>query len=209
MASGSVPRRYLLAIALASMVITVIAVAWIDRPLALWIAAHDQSPWWDRIVKILEYPIGITPWTWTVPIVVVGGTLITLAVPSLRRQRHAWMYLAVVYLLTRNLTFFIKIFAGRYRPHQWVPIGGPTFGHVGTGQSFPSGHVTAFAGLIVPIVVAVPRLRPLLVLIPFIMVARMAVQAHFLSDTLAVLAFTSLVAWACGPILALGEPARR
>jgi membrane-associated phospholipid phosphatase len=94
-----------------------------------------------------------------------------------------------------------KLLSGRYRPHQWVKIGGPTFGHIGQGASFPSGHVTLFGGLILPLVIAVPRLRPLLLVIPFVMVARIAVMAHFLSDVLAGLALISFVAWACAPLL--------
>jgi len=199
----------MLAIAAASIVLAGLAGLFVDRPLALWIAGHEQSLLWARAVAILEYPAGVAPWTWTVPVVVVGGTLVTLAVPRWRSHAHAWMYIAVVYLLSRNLMTWGKTLTGRYRPYQWVKIGGPTFGHIGDGVSFPSGHVTVFGGLILPLVLAVPRLRPLVLVVPFIMVARVAVLAHFASDVLAGLALTSLVAWACAPMLALGGPARR
>ena len=51
-------------------------------------------------------------------------------------------------------------------------------------------------------VIIEPRARPLLVLIPFVMVARVAVLAHFVSDVFGGLALTALVAWAFAPMLA-------
>jgi len=199
-----VTRSQLLALAAVSTVIAAVAMTFVDQPVALWIAAHDQSPVWDRVVSVLEYPAGIAPWTWTPPVVLVGGVLISLAVPRWRGAARSWMYLAIVYLLTRNLMGWGKTLTGRYRPAQWVLIGGSTFGHVGSGVSFPSGHVTVFGGLVLPLVVMMPRLRPLLVLIPFVMMARVAVLAHFVSDVFGGLALTALVAGACMPLL--GRP---
>jgi membrane-associated phospholipid phosphatase len=158
---------------------------------------------------VLEYPAGITPWSWTIPAVLVGGVLATLAVKRWRGHARAWMYIAIVYLLTRNLMGWGKTLTGRYRPHQWVVLGGSTFGHVGDGVSFPSGHVTVFGGLVLPLVMIVPRARPLLVLIPFVMIARVAVLAHFVSDVLGGLALTAFVAWAFAPLIALAAPAPR
>jgi membrane-associated phospholipid phosphatase len=206
--SGEVERRYLLVIAAASTVLAALAMAFVDKPAALWIAAHDQSPLWNWLIGILEYPAGIAPWSWTPPIVLVAGVLLALAVVRWRRHARAWMYVAIVYLLTRNLMGWSKTLTGRYRPSQWVLIGGSTFGHVGDGVAFPSGHVTVFGGLVLPIVMIEPRARPLLALIPFVMIARVAVLAHFVSDVLAGLALTSLVAWAFAPLLANDGPAR-
>lgn len=203
------PRSRLLALAVASTVLAVLAVFLVDQPLALWIAGHEQSPVWKPAVRFLEYPAGISPWDWTVPIVLVAGTLLALTVSRWRGHARSWMYVAIVYLLTRNLMAWGKTLTGRYRPILWVKLGGPTFGHFGDGVSFPSGHVTLFGGLILPLVVAVPRLRPLLLVIPFIMVARVAVLAHFASDVFAALALIALVAWACAPLLETGAPARR
>lgn len=206
-------RRHLLALAVASTLLAALAIAFVDQPIARWIAAHDQSALWERVVTILEYPTGIRPWTWTIPLVLAGGTLLALAVRPWRGTARSWMYIALVYLLTRNLMAWGKFLTGRYRPSQWVAIGGDTFGHVGHGGAFPSGHVTVFGGLVLPLVMIAPRTRPLLVLIPFVMIARVAVLAHFVSDVLGGLALTALVAWACAPVLTspapTGAPARR
>ena len=200
---GKVERRTLLILAAVSAVLAPLAMAFVDKPVALWIAAHDESPLWSWLTHVLEYPVGIAPWTWTLPILLVVGVLASLAVARLRHHARAWMYVAIVYLLTRNLLGWSKTLTGRLRPFQWVHVGGSTFGHVGDGVSFPSGHVTVFGGLILPLVIIEPRARPLLALIPFVMVARVAVLAHFVSDVLAGLALTSLVAWAFAPLVLL------
>lgn len=198
---GSVTRSHLLVLSAASTLLAVLAGIFVDQPVALWIAAHDQSALWERVVTILEYPAGITPWTWTIPIMLTGGVLATLAVTRWRRYARSWMYIALVYLLTRNLMGWGKTLTGRYRPSQWIKLGGSTFGHLGDGVAFPSGHVTVFGGLVLPLVMIYPRLRPLLVVIPFVMIARVAVLAHFVSDVLGGLSLTAFVAWACAPLI--------
>jgi membrane-associated phospholipid phosphatase len=66
-----------------------------------------------------------------------------------------------------------------------------------------------FGGLVLPLVIIEPRARPLLVVIPFVMAARVAVLAHFVSDVFGGLALTSLVAWAFAPLVASDASARR
>jgi membrane-associated phospholipid phosphatase len=196
-----VTRRHLLALALASTLATAFAIAVIDLPVARWIAAHEQSALWDPAVRVIEYLAGITPSPWTVPIVLTSGVLLTLAIGRWHRFTRSWMYMAVVYLLARNLMGWGKTLTGRYRPTQWSKLGGDTFGHLGDGVSFPSGHVVVIAGLVLPLAVIAPRTRPLLVVVAFIMIARVAVLAHFVSDVFGGLALTALVAWACAPLV--------
>jgi membrane-associated phospholipid phosphatase len=207
-----VTRRHLLTLAVASTLLAALAIAFIDLPVARWIAAHERSALWNPTVKILEYIVGISPSPWAVPIVLTGGVLVTLAVARWHRHAPSWMYVALVYLLARNLMGWGKTLTGRYRPRQWLLFGGETWGHLGDGASFPSGHVVVIAGLVLPLAVIAPRTRPLLVVVPFIMIARVAVLEHFVSDVLGGLALTALVAWACAPITAMAAtavPARR
>jgi membrane-associated phospholipid phosphatase len=210
----SVTRPHLLVLAVASTLLAALAIGFVDLPVARWIGAHEQSALWEPVVRILEYPAGITPSPWAMPIVLTGGVLLTLAVPRWRHAARSWMYVALVYLLARNLMGWGKLLTGRYRPHQWLELDGDTFGHLGDGMAFPSGHVVVIAGVVLPLAVLAPRTRPLLVVIPFIMIARVAVLAHFVSDVFGGLALTALVAWACAPIItssaaAAGAPARR
>jgi membrane-associated phospholipid phosphatase len=210
---GCVTRPHLLALAVACTLLAALAIGFVDLPVARWIGAHEQSALWDRAVAILEVPAGITPSPWAVPIVLTGGVLLTLGVARWRGYARSWMYIAIVYLLARNLMGWGKTLTGRYRPLQWFKLGGGTFGHLGDGVSFPSGHVVVIAGVLLPLAVIAPRMQPLLVVIPFIMIARVAVLAHFVSDVFGGLALTALVAWACVPVItssaAPGAPARR
>jgi membrane-associated phospholipid phosphatase len=199
-------RRRLLWLALASAALAVIAGQAFDWPLARWVADHAQSPAWNQIVGVLEYVFGVALWDdKVVPLALAAVAIVTLIVPRWPRASRAWAYLALTNLLARNLMVYGKLLAGRYRPHQWVHMGVPTFGHPGAGTSFPSGHVTVFSALILPVVVVVPRLWPLLVVIPFVMVQRIAVLAHFLSDVTGTLAMVSFVAWLCYPVLRRGR----
>lgn len=194
-------RAQLLKLAIASALLALLGVAFLDKPIALWVHAHEQSGVWNAIVGKLEYAIGIEPWTYLAPAVLVAGFVATLVVAHWRPYARAWGYVAVVYLVTRNLMGWAKVVFGRLRPHQWADVGGSTFGFIGKGASFPSGHVVVFGAILLPLAVVAPRTRPLLLIVPFIMIARIAVQAHFLSDVCAGLALTALVSWACVPLL--------
>jgi membrane-associated phospholipid phosphatase len=199
---GKVTRPQLLALAVVSMLVAMLAVLFIDLPLSRWVSAHQPSTLWEPAVSALEYITGIAPSPWIAPIVLCGGVIATLLVARWHPYARSWMYITIVYLLARNLMGWGKTLTGRYRPHQWLKHGGDdTFAHIGVGASFPSGHVVLVAGILIPLAVIVPRTRPLLLLIPFIMIARIAVLAHFVSDVFAGLALTALVAWAFVPLL--------
>jgi hypothetical protein len=198
---GSVTRAHLLALAVVSTLLAALALVFFDHPLSHWVAVHEQSDAWNPVVTVCEYFIGITPWAWTAPVVLCGGVLATVLVRRWHPYARAWMYVTIVYLVSRNLMGWGKTLSGRLRPHQWMKLGGDTFGHFGAGASFPSGHVVVFAGILIPLAVVVPRSRPLLLVILFIMIARIAVLAHFASDVFAGLALTALVAWVCTPLL--------
>jgi membrane-associated phospholipid phosphatase len=91
---------------------------------------------------------------------------------------------------------WVKTFTGRYRPSEWLKHGGDdgTFWHDGA-FSFPSGHILLFGSLILPIVFLYPRTRPLLAVFGFVIVARIVVNAHFLSDVLGGIACVAAFTW--------------
>ena len=201
----SVTRAHLLTLAAVSTLLATLGLVFFDLPLSQWVSAYEQSSAWEPIVTVCEYLIGVTPWVWTATVVLCGGVLATILVRRWHHHAPAWIYVTIVYLLSRNLTGWGKTLTGRLRPHQWLKAGGDTFGHLGTGASFPSGHVAVFAGILIPLAIVWPRSRPLLLVIPFIMIARIAVLAHFASDVFAGLALIALVAWVCTPLLALAS----
>lgn len=185
--------------AVIAVLATALAIAALDQPLASWLATLEPSPLWDRILSGVEIAAGIEPWRWTPVVVLCAGCAAALAVPRL--QPRAWLYVTFVYLASRNAMLWLKTLTGRYRPTEWLAHGGATFGHTGDGISFPSGHVVMVAGLIVPIAIVAPRTRPLLAVVVFVMLARLAVNAHFLSDVLGGLALVLAIAAAARPML--------
>lgn len=187
----------LLAAAAAFAALTPLAILAIDRPIARLIAAYEPSPLWARGVAILEWAIGYPLHPLTLSFALVAATLAMMAVPRWRTHAHVAIFLAGTHMFSRFLTGQLKDLTGRLRPSEWIARGGDdTFFR--DGAAFPSGHVTLFAGLALPIAILWPRARPVLAIPVFAAAARIAVNAHFVSDTLAGAALVALVAWAVG-----------
>jgi membrane-associated phospholipid phosphatase len=203
-----VPERGLLRAAAIACAIMLAAIVVVDRPLARFIAGHETGePTWSNVLGYVEYAIGITPWPWTGVTLLVAGVVITRVMPRWRYQTPAWMFVALVHLLSRNLTMWIKALTGRIRPGAWLAHPGDTFlrvdGWTDLGlPSFPSGHVTLVASLAVPIAVLEPRLRwPMFVVIAFVMAARVAANAHFVGDVVGGVALVCAVSWLCARVV--------
>jgi len=196
----------LLPITAIATLLTIVCALALDEPFARYIATHETYPRvWNEIIHYLEYPLGIEPYKWTGIWILVGGSILTLAITPLRPAAFAFLLVASTHVLDRNLTFWMKFATGRLRPSQWLVKGGDTWFRDG-GFSFPSGHVTLFASIVIPLAVMYPRTRPLLVFAAFAMCARLAVNAHFLSDVIAGIALTTLVTWACAVVLRRALP---
>ena len=189
--------RWLLGLAAVTGALAVLAMLTIDQPLARWLAGYQALAFWDRILDVLEWGLGLPliPWTSAIVLVIVMG--VVTANPKWRHLAPAWMFVAAVHILSRIAMVQIKDLTGRLRPLEWLKKGGDTFGRHG-GISFPSGHVVLFASIVIPLIVLYPRLRPLVAIVVFAMLARLAVDAHFVSDTLGAVALVALVTWVCG-----------
>jgi membrane-associated phospholipid phosphatase len=180
-------------------VLAALCILTIDQPFAKWMATRETYPdVWNTIIDYLEYAIGIEPYKWIGDYVLVGGTLLTLLVTPLRKYAHIWSLLALTHLLGRNMMTWLKPPLGRWRPTEWLKHHAPsdTFFHK-AAYSFPSGHVILFASIILPLALAYPKARPLLVVVLFAMVARVAVNAHFVGDVFGGLALTAAGTWLC------------
>lgn len=165
-------------------VVAAACVVAIDEPLAGWVGQFEVWRGWADGIHALEYPGGLEPWIWDSTVVVAVGVVVALA---RRRGARAWIVVAGTHLLSRNVVMWTKFGTGRLRPFEWLGHGGSMW--LRDGSSFPSGHVAWFASLAVPIAVFVPRARvPLAAAIAFTIVAKVAVGAHFASDTIASLA---------------------
>ena len=187
----------MLQVALVSAVLTALCIVTIDQPLARWLATRETYPGaWNQVIAVLEYPLGIEPWRWTGICVLVAGSLATLQLARLRPYAAVVLVITLTHLFARNASLWIKTLTGRMRPTQWLNHGGgdDTFWYDGA-FSFPSGHVLLFGSILVPLAVIYPRTRPLLAIVLFVMVARVVVNAHFVSDVIGGLACVAAFTW--------------
>ena len=201
------PVSRLLPSAAIAMLLALVSILVIDQPLARFIATRDTMPeLWNEGIRLLEYPFGIEPYLW--PSITTGvaflaaGTVLTLVVPRLRPAAFVFTLVTLVHFVDRNLVNWLKLAFGRLRPYEWLKAGGDveTFWHHNK-WGFPSGHAILFSSILVPLAVAYPRTRPLLVILAFVFTARVMVNAHFVSDVLAGYAVVALTTWACVRLL--------
>jgi membrane-associated phospholipid phosphatase len=192
--------RWVLVVGAATIVPAAICVPLVDRPVARELAHYQPSELWNRGITVLEWTIGLPIWPLVSSCVLVAAMIATSAVKRWRYYAPAWTFVAGCHIASRFLTTQLKDATGRLRPSEWLAHGqGATFWRDGIG--FPSGHVVLFASLAIPIVVLAPRWWPLLALVVFAGAARVAVGAHFVSDTLAAITLVTLVTWAVGALV--------
>lgn len=189
--------RWLLGLAAVTGAICLIAIPTIDQPIARGLAGYRALPIWDCVLGVLEWTLGLPLIPYTSAIVLALGMLACLAVPRWRGALPAWTFLAATHLISRIAMVHTKDLTGRLRPLEWLKQGGDTFLREG-GISFPSGHVVLFASVVLPLIVLVPRAWPLLAIVAYSMLARLAVDAHFVSDVVGALTLVALVTWGCG-----------
>ncbi len=183
--------RRLVTATVVTAVVTAICILVIDAPLARALSAYEPSPLWDRTLDALEFLLLLPLWKWASVAVLVAATVAAYALR--RTAAPAWLFVTGTHALARVTMGPIKEGLGRLRPHEWH--GGPTF-FLG-GVSFPSGHVVLFASVLIPLAIVAPRTRPLLAIVGFVMVARIAVHAHFAADVVSGLTLVTVVALAC------------
>ena len=124
--------------------------------------------------------------------IVVGA--IWLAIRRTSYGARALIFTGAVQWVTIEAAWQIKDFFGRMRPYQLIEK--DDWSHIWFmgSNSFPSGHNAFFWGLFVPLMVAFPRWRiPLLIVPVFIGLARIDENYHFLSDVLASIALACLI----------------
>lgn len=197
------PRALLIAAAISAGV-SALAILVLDQPLARHLGGYRALDAWNTGLDLLEWTIGLPVFPWISGIVLALGMIVTTVVPRLRGQAPAWTWLAAIHILTRMATLELKEATGRLRPYEWLAKGGDveTFGWPGA-HSFPSGHVTLFASIAIPLAILVRQRYPragLLLFVPaaFPVFARVVQNAHFVSDVTASITLICLVAWLIG-----------
>jgi membrane-associated phospholipid phosphatase len=182
------------ALALAAVLVLDDLVRWIvDR------GGAPLAPLWRAGLRLVEIASGLDlPRAWLLPLCALAA--LALAVP--RATRHLalpLLYVGVTLLLARHGAGLIKTTFGRVRPGDAGALGAlHSFGR--GGIAFPSGHVAHVAGLLLPLAVLwAPLRRAVVWVVGFVALARIALGAHWLSDTIFGFAWaaavTALTTW--------------
>ena len=129
----------------------------------------------------------------------LGATLVAIGLLWLLARRtnptaRALIFTGLVQLGTIEAGSLIKGVFGRLRPYQLLEHGDWSHVWFAGGSSFPSGHVSFFWGLFLPLAYLYPKYRvPLLIVPVFIAFARIDENVHFLSDVLGSIALAAIV----------------
>lgn len=176
---------------------------WFYASPAGWIYANDQP--WDFL-----YRYGVIP-AWIISLSGLAVFLLSFKRPSLRHQRIAALYLALVMIVGPGLIVneAFKKRWGRPRPFEITEFGGPREflpvwdkGPTGRGSSFASGHAATGFYVMVPFFLLRRRSPGLAVACLLVGLAygslmgvgRMAQGKHFVSDVVWAWGFVYLTA---------------
>lgn len=189
-------ERHVLKWGLVLTVLTVVAVLWIDRPLAEALApsARGMHAVTGPAVDVLEIVFGFPVSKFLTGAVLLIVALTLFAFPRYRAAAWVLLFVSLSQLTARLLAGVLKnVFL---RPRPWEAVERDEWQFFTDGSSFPSGHAAHFWPFFFAAVVAFPRWRiPLLVLAVFVSASRVAVNDHFAGDVLASAVIAAFVTW--------------
>jgi len=213
--SRRMDRRFLLIAAVVAAACFGLGFAGLDRPLAEWVHASgfESAPVFVWGLAALDFVSGLRLWICALPwaAILIG----TVALRFQWRTRLGYALIAAGLVQTAAIESMItaKDLFGRLRPFKVFEAGDWSHVWFVGGDSFPSGHSAFYFGLLLPLAAACPIrwLRWLLVAIPlYVVVARIDMAKHFLSDVSASALMVSLYALVAAWLTArwLPPPAR-
>ena len=213
--SRRMDRRFLLVAAVVAALCFAVGLVGLDRPLAEWVRASglENARFFVWGLAALDVVSGLRLWIVALPwaAILIG----TIALRSGKRTRLGYALITAGLVQTAAIETMISakdIFA-RLRPFKVFEAGDWSHVWFAGGDSFPSGHSAFYFGLLLPLASACPirSLRALLVAIPvFVVLARIDMAKHFLSDVSASALMVSIYALVAAWLTArwLPPPAR-
>ncbi len=183
-------RRLLAWVAVASLLLMGLGLFGVDRPLAEWVRASgiEQASVFSWGLGALDIASGTQRWLWLAGCVVLTiGIVMSIWRRDLRWPR-ALVAASCVQFACIGTMMLGKTHFGRLRPQQVLESGDWAHLWFAGGSSFPSGHSAFYFGLLLPLAAACPIrwLRALLLAIPvYVVLARIDLAKHFLSDVAA------------------------
>ena len=175
----------------AVVLIEIVAIGWIDRPLATYFREHDAArpffavigPFGLALPYLIVLAIGFAALRW-------GGSVRRLE-PRAERMRTAARIPGVLFAsiaLSGIIVDLLKVVVGRPRPKLLFASGAYEFSWIGLGAdhwSFPSGHAATAAALAAALWCLWPE--PLLlyaIAAALVAMSRVVMGAHYLSDVI-------------------------
>jgi membrane-associated phospholipid phosphatase len=180
-------RRLLLWTAAIAALLMAAGLLWLDRAIAEWVrtVGIEQARFFAYGLMALDTITALSVWFWGIGCATLAIGLIGLAVRRADRWPRALIASALVQFATLQTMIFGKDHFGRMRPQQVLDSGDWSHVWFAGGGSFPSGHSAFYFGLLLPLAAACPVrwLRALLIALPvFVVLARIDLAKHFLSD---------------------------
>lgn len=201
-AGGSDTKRWIAA-AILFLAVEAALIAWVDRPLSLWLRELDTSH--RAIVNVFRGYTSYAKAEWyLVPAGVAG-----LVLWAMGRRHAAWLcaYFFASVAVAGIVTSLLKCLIGRARPVQLDQFGlygfRPWNWTEARWHSLPSGEATTAFAVAAALIVLFPRYRILWWVFAVVMAAsRVMVNAHYLADIVAGAAVGALTAYAMRDLFA-------
>jgi membrane-associated phospholipid phosphatase len=200
----AVSIRQLLLLAGASAALTVLGILLLDAPAARALAELDPAwapvraldvvlEWLDRLTFV-DLPRGRL----ATILIVAGGLLWFVR----RGIGGALLLFGLTHAISRVGGSYLKELFGRIRPPEAIARGDLDHTFFEGGHAFPSGHIGHHAAIFLVVAILWPRARvPAFVVIGLVALARLAHNAHWISDLTAGLTLAALGAAASAAML--------
>jgi membrane-associated phospholipid phosphatase len=196
--------RFLVIAALIAGALAAFGFAGLDRPLAEWVHASglENARFFVWGLAALDVVSGLRVWICALPWVAILIGTIELRLERRMRLGYALIAAGLVQTAAIETMITAKDLFGRLRPFKVFEAGDWSHVWFVGGDSFPSGHSAFYFGLLLPLAAACPIrwLRAVLVVIPvYVVLARIDMSKHFLSDVstsaLMVSVYALVAAW--------------
>ena len=196
--------RFLVIAALIAGALAAFGFAGLDRPLAEWVHASglENARFFVWGLAALDVVSGLRVWICALPWVAILIGTIELRLERRMRLGYALIAAGLVQTAAIETMVTAKDLFGRLRPFKVFEAGDWSHVWFVGGDSFPSGHSAFYFGLLLPLAAACPVrwLRAPLVAIPiYVVLARIDMSKHFLSDVstsaLMVSVYALVAAW--------------
>lgn len=183
-----VKTRPLLAAVVYAAVFSVVAMAVIDKPLALWLKTSLEPHTFGFFKTITDIGLGghwyaLAALAWLGCMAASGLALTTTGHEVWRLRARSATYVLASMLASGVLVQALKLSIGRLRPKSLFENGAYGFEPFSGANSYPSGHSQVIWSVMIALWFVYPRYRAAYVAVAaLVSFSRVATTVHFLSD---------------------------